>query len=87
MSSNFISNLIVDFSVSIMDYTLVGKFMGARFDIDALRMIKRKWVIHGQVDIAPMMNGLFSFVFTYKEDLNMVLCGGPWSFGNSTLTI
>lgn len=50
-------------------------------------MVKRKWALRGQVDIALMMNGFFSFVFTCKEDLNMVLCGGHWSFDNSTLTI
>ena len=50
-------------------------------------MVKQKWVIRGDVDIAPMSNGFFSFIFNCKEDLNMVLCGGPWSFGKSTLTI
>ena len=34
-----------------------------------------------------MLNVFFSFAFNYKEDLNMVLCVGPWLFGNSTLTI
>lgn len=62
--------------------------MGARPDIESLKnMIKRKWVIHGQVDIAPMLNGFLSFVFNCNEDMNMVLCGGPWLFGKSTLTI
>lgn len=84
----FIPDLIVDFSILTMDCTLVGKFMGVRPDIDALRnMIKRKWNIRGQVDITHMMNGFFSFVFNCKEGLNMVLCSEPWLFGNSTLTI
>ena len=71
-----------------MEYTLVGKFLGARLDIDTLKnMLKKKWVIHSQVDIAPMANRFLSFVFNYKEDMNMVLCGGPWMFGKSTLMV
>lgn len=71
-----------------MDLTLVGKFLGVRPDIDVLRnMVKREWAVHGQVDIDLMMNGFFSFGFTFKEDLIMLVCGGPWSFGNSTLMI
>lgn len=34
-----------------------------------------------------MQNGFFLFNFNCKEDLNLVLCGGPWSFGKSSLTI
>lgn len=71
-----------------MEFTLVGKFLGAHQDIDGLRnMVKRKWALCGKVDIMLMMSGFFSFVFTCKEDLNMVLCGGPWFFGNITLMI
>ena len=84
----FILDPLVNFSVSSMDFTLVGKFLGARPDLDSLRsMIKQKWVIRGEVDIAPMSNGFFSFIFNCKEDLNMVLCGEPWSFGKCSLTI
>lgn len=61
-----------------MEFTLVGKFLGAHLEVDGLRnMVKRKWGLCGQVDIALMMNELFSFVFTCQEDLNMTLCGGP----------
>ena len=74
--------------MSSMDFTLVGKFLGARLDLDSLRkMVKQKWVIRGEVDIPPMSNGFFSFIFNYKEDMNMVFCGGPWSFGKFSLTI
>ena len=84
----FIPDPLVDFSVSSMDFTLVGKFLGARPDIDSLRkMVKRKWAIRGEVDIAPVSNGFFSFIFNCKEYFNMVLCGGPWSFGKCSLTI
>ena len=84
----FIPDPLVDFSVSSMDFTLVGKFLGARPVLDSLRkMVKRKWALRGEVDIAPMQNGFFMFNFNCKEDLNLVLCGGPWSFGKSSLTI
>ena len=84
----FIPDPLVDFSVSSMDFTLVGKFLGARPDLESLRkMVKRKWIIRGEVDIASMSNGFFSFIFNCKEDMNMVLCGGPWSFGKCSLTI
>ena len=84
----FIPDPIVDFFVSTMEYTLVGKFLGARPNVDSLKkMISKKWAIRGDIDIAPMSNGFFSFIFNYKEDVNMVLCGGPWSFGKSSLTI
>ena len=74
----FILDLIVDYSISTMEFTLVGKFLGAHLEVDGLRnIVKRKWAICEQVDIVLMMNGFFSFVFTCKEDLNMVLCGGP----------
>ena len=77
----FIADLLVDFSVSFMDFTLVGKFLGARPDLESLRkMVKRKWSIRGVVDIAPMLNDFFSFIFNCIEDMNMVLCGGPWYF-------
>ena len=34
-----------------------------------------------------MSNGFFSFIFNCKEDMNLVLCGGLWSFGKISLTI
>ena len=78
----FILDPLVDFSMSSMDFTLVGKFLRSRLDLDSLRkIVKRKWVIRGEVDITPMSNGFFSFIFNYKEDINLVLCGGSWSFG------
>ena len=84
----FILDPLVKFSMSSMEFTLVGKFLGARPDLVTLRkMVKGKWAIQGEVDIAPMSNGFFSFLFNCKEDLNMVLCGGPWSFGKCSLTI
>ena len=84
----FIPDPLVNFSVSSMDFTLVGTFLGARPDLESLRnMVKRKWVIRGEVDIAPLLNGFFLFTFNYKEDMDRVLCGGLWSFGKCSLTI
>ena len=84
----FIPDPLVDYSVSSMDFTLVGKFLGARPVLDSLRMmVKRKWALRGEVDIAALQNGFFLFNFNCKEDLSFVLCGGPWSFGKSSLTI
>ena len=63
-----------------MEFTLVGKFLGERPDLVSLRkMVKGKWAIRGEVDIAPMSNDFFSFLF--------VLYVGPWSFGKCSLTI
>ena len=84
----FISDPIVDFFVTSMEFTLMGKFMGARLDIETLKkMFKWKWANRREVDIAPMLNGFFSFVFNCKEDMSMVLCRVPWAFSKSTLTI
>jgi hypothetical protein len=74
----FIPDPLMDFSVSSMDFTLVGKILGARPVLDSLRkMVKSKWALRGEVDIAPMQNGFLLFNFNCKEDLNLVLCGGP----------
>jgi len=74
--------------MSSMDFTLVGKFLVAIPNLDSLRkMVKRKWVVRGEVDIPPMLNDFFSFIFNYKEDMKLVLCGGLWSFGKCSLTI
>ena len=50
------SDPIVDYSISSMDFILIRKFVGARTDIDALRnTVKRKWTLQGQVDIMIML--------------------------------
>ena len=44
----FIVDSIVDYSISTMDFTLFGKFLGAHPEVDGLRnMVKRKWALYG----------------------------------------
>ena len=58
---------IIDFSASSMEFTLMGKFMGARPNIETLKKWLKKWPISGQVDITPTLTGLFSFFLIAKK--------------------
>ncbi len=81
-----IPDSLIDHSVKIMELTLVGKFAGSRPNINIVRsFMKQKWSLKGQVEIAVMTKGFFSFEFTNEEDLSNVLCGGPWMMGKVSL--
>lgn len=41
----------------------------------------------GQVDVSALSRGLFVLSFSYGEDLEMILSGGPWMFGKSSLSL
>ena len=61
-----------------MDSTLVGKFLGARPNIEVVRtFVRRKWALKGQIDIETMAKGCLSFNFSYDEDKREILCNGP----------
>lgn len=71
-----------------MASTLVGKFLGARPNIDVVRAYaKKKWDLKGQVAITTMATGFLSFEFSCQEDLTRILCAGSWAFGKSTLAL
>ena len=61
-----------------MDSTLVGRFIGARPNIEDVRaFVWRKWCLKGQVDISAMAKGCLSFCFSYDEDKRDILCSSP----------
>lgn len=71
-----------------MASTLIGKFTGPRPNIDLVRAFTfQKWKLKGQMDVAAMPKGFFSFVFSNGEDLTKVLCDGPWMMGKSSLSL
>ncbi|XP_059066415.1 uncharacterized protein LOC131857723 [Cryptomeria japonica] len=71
-----------------MALSLVGKFMGPRPNIDLVRdFAKKKWCLKGQIEITAMPKGFFSFAFSCEEDLYVVLCGGPWVIGKTSLAL
>ena len=77
-----IPDKIVDYSIASMASTLVGKFVGQRPNIDAVRdFARKKWHLKGQVSITAMAKGFLAFDFTCKEDMSFVLRESPWSFG------
>ncbi|XP_059068346.1 uncharacterized protein LOC131858889 [Cryptomeria japonica] len=84
----FVLDKLVDFSISGLAMTLVGHFAIFRPNINVVRnFIRRKWVLKGQVDVAALPRGFFSFAFNNEEDLKKVLCEGPWISGKSTLAL
>lgn len=84
----FVLDKLVDLIVSGLAMTLVRRFAGFRPNIDVVRnLIRRKWVLKGQVDVAALPRGFFSFAFNSDEDMNKALCEGPWMFGKSTLAL
>lgn len=46
-----------------------------------------RWRAKGQIDVAAMAKGFFSFTFNCKDDLVVALTGGPWSIGKSSLML
>ena len=83
-----ISDQIIDMNISRMDHTLVEKFLGARPNIEVVRVfVKRKWALKGQVDIAAMSKGCFSFCLSCKEDRRNILCGVPLLVGKHSMIL
>ena len=79
---------IIDKNISCMDSTLVGRFIGARPNIEDVRaFVQRKWCLKGQVDISAMANGCLSFYFSYDEDKRDILCCSPWVMGKHTMLL
>lgn len=59
---------LVDFTVSVLAMTLVGRFVGFRPNIDVVRnFIRRKWILKGQVDVAALPRGFFPFPLIMKK--------------------
>ena len=83
-----IPNQIIDKNISSMDTTLVGRFIGARPNIDDVRsFVHKKWSLKGQVDISTMAKGCLSFCFSCDEDKQNILCNSPWVMGKHTLIL
>lgn len=59
---------LVDFTVSSLAMTLVGRFVGFRPNIDVVRnFIRRNWVLKGQVDVGASPRGFFPFLLIMKK--------------------
>lgn len=72
-----IPDKLVDHKITTIYHTFVGKFVGSRPNIDIVRMFgKNKWDLKGHVQVAAMVKGFLSFEFSYKEDLDKILCVG-----------
>lgn len=76
--SILVSNCIVEKSVSNMDMSLLGKFVGLRPHIELVYKFSFNcWRPMGQVDMDAMAKGFFNFTFNYEDDLLVALTGGP----------
>ncbi|XP_059076573.1 uncharacterized protein LOC131875882 [Cryptomeria japonica] len=83
-----IPDIVIDHNISLTAFTLVGKFVGPRPNIDVVRAFaKKKWRLKGQVEISMMPKGFFPFNFSCLEDQEGVLCGGPWMVGRTFLSL
>ncbi|XP_059068306.1 uncharacterized protein LOC131858857 [Cryptomeria japonica] len=83
-----IPDVVIDHNISLMAFTLVGKFVGPRPNIENVRVFaKNKWHLKGQVDILALPKGFFAFSFSCSEYFEGVLCGGLWMFGKTSLTL
>ena len=83
-----IPNQIIDKNISITDTTLVGRFIGARPNIDDVRsFVCKKWSLKGKVDVSEMAKGCLSFCFSCDEDKRDILCSSPWVMGRHTLVL
>ncbi|XP_059077914.1 uncharacterized protein LOC131876510 [Cryptomeria japonica] len=79
---------IVDKNLTNMDSILVGKYVGLQPNIEFIRSwVAHKWRGNGQTEVTAMPNIFFSFSFTCDEDLKLVLAGGPWLLGKSSLAL
>lgn len=79
---------LVDKVIASIGYSLVGKFVGLRPNIDSVHSwVAKKWKNKDHINVLVMAKGFFPFTFTYEEDLVAVFMGGPWIFGNATLTL
>lgn len=86
--SILIPNPVIDHNISLMASWLMGKFMGPRPNIEVVMdFVRKKWRVKGQVEVAALPKGFFSFSFSCKEDKLVVMCGGPWVIGKSSLAI
>lgn len=71
-----------------LELSLVGKFSDPRPNIDLVRFfMSKRWKLKGRVEVSTLLRGFFSFAFSCVEDVPMILCGGPWVVGRSTLTL
>ncbi|XP_057853351.1 uncharacterized protein LOC131063516 [Cryptomeria japonica] len=83
-----IPDVVIHHSISLMAFSLAGKFVGPRPNIEDVRSsVKKKWRLKGQVDVLALSRGFFVFSFSCGEDLEMILSGGPWMFGKSLLSL
>ncbi|KAH9292737.1 hypothetical protein KI387_042073, partial [Taxus chinensis] len=65
---------------------LVGKFLGARPNVDTIRnWAIRRWKPKGDLIITTMAKGFFLARFNLQYDVDSVLLGGPWCLGNMGL--
>lgn len=79
---------LVDKNIARMDFSLIGKFLGPRPNIEEVcTWVQNKWALKGQVEVVEMAKGFFSFAFSYDEDLRVVFAKGSWSFGCLTLVL
>ena len=60
-----IPDQIIEKNILTMDSTLVGRFIGARPNIDDVRsFVHKKWSLKVQVDVSTMAKGCLSFCFS-----------------------
>ncbi|XP_059068244.1 uncharacterized protein LOC131858811 [Cryptomeria japonica] len=84
----FVLDMVIDHNISLMNITLVGKFMGLKPNIEVVRaFVKRRWTTNGQVLISTLPKGYFTFDFSCKEDIQAIRSGGPWVIGKSSLAL
>ncbi|XP_061994000.1 uncharacterized protein LOC133711948 [Rosa rugosa] len=52
-----------------------------------LKGLRRKWQVKGGWQLIDLPNDFFVVKFNLEEDMNYVLCGGPWILARQTLIV
>ena len=83
-----VSNKFIDHNITLMELTLVENIFGLTQNIgDICIFAKNKWDLKGKVYISFMPKGFLYFSFSYKENIDKILYGGPWVIGRASLSL
>lgn len=79
---NFLADLVVDQS----KFSLVGKFLGVRSDLDMIRKWDmEKWRSQAGMEIIALPKSFFWVKLRSSEDVEKILSGGLWFYGRRGL--
>ncbi|WOL16675.1 hypothetical protein Cni_G25463 [Canna indica] len=79
---------MIDFSRSLWENSLYGKFYGKTPSIALVQAVLPKiWKVSCSMQIVDIASGYFCFKFANKDDMNRVLSGGQWFLKDQVLLL